>query len=137
MITKHIHKLTIVVPEALITQANNLALIIGEAEADISTFKTAGWVDSNGDKYAVCSGVFQPESMNILKDGVPEENPKHTKKANKKLAKDALKICKEYKPKLGKEGVIAAEKSTIIVIADEDPLSALAALGVSQIPSEY
>jgi hypothetical protein len=137
MITKHIHRLTIVVPEALITQANNLALIIGEAEADLSTFKTAGWVDSNGDKYAVCSGVFQPESMSILKDGVSEEKPKHAEKANKKLAKDALKICKEYKPKMGKESVISAEKSSMILIADEDPLSALAALGLSRIPSEY
>lgn len=39
------HTLTIIVPELLIAQANQLALAIGTSEDDVNTFRSAGWTD--------------------------------------------------------------------------------------------
>lgn len=46
------HTLTVIVPESLIVQANQLALAIGTSEDDVNTFKTADWTDGTAN-YAV------------------------------------------------------------------------------------
>ncbi len=44
--------LTVIVPESLIAQANQLALAIGTSEDDINTFRSADWTDG-ANNYAV------------------------------------------------------------------------------------
>jgi hypothetical protein len=39
------HILTVIVPESLIVQANQLALAIGTSEDDVNTFQTADWTE--------------------------------------------------------------------------------------------
>jgi PhoPQ-activated pathogenicity-related protein len=39
------HTLTVIVPESLIVQANQLALAIGTSEDDVNTFQTADWTE--------------------------------------------------------------------------------------------
>lgn len=39
------HTLTVIVPESLMTQANQLALAIGTSEDDANTFRSADWTD--------------------------------------------------------------------------------------------
>lgn len=39
------HTLTVIVPESLIAQANQLALAIGTSEDDVNTFRSADWTD--------------------------------------------------------------------------------------------
>ena len=39
------HNLTVIVPESLIAQANQLALAIGTSEDDVNTFRSADWTD--------------------------------------------------------------------------------------------
>ena len=83
------HTLTVIVPESLIPQGNQLALAVGTSEDDINTFKTADWTDGTAN-YAVAhtvaveqimdcfalvpaelaSGVVFP-TININMDGVP------------------------------------------------------------------
>ena len=46
------HTLTIIVPESLMAQANQLALAIGTSEDDVSTFRVADWTDGTSN-YAV------------------------------------------------------------------------------------
>ena len=46
------HTLTIIVPESLIQQGNQLALAIGTSEDDINTFRSADWTDGTSN-YAV------------------------------------------------------------------------------------
>ena len=41
------HTLTVIVPESLIPQGNQLALAVGTSEDDINTFKTADWTDGS------------------------------------------------------------------------------------------
>ena len=42
------HTLTVVVPESLMAQANQLALAIGTSEDDANTFRQADWTDDTG-----------------------------------------------------------------------------------------
>lgn len=83
------HTLTVIVPESLMVQANQLALAIGTSEDDVNTFRSADWTDGIGN-YAVAhtqaveqimdyfalvpvelaSGVVFP-TININIDGVP------------------------------------------------------------------
>lgn len=46
------HTLTVIVPESLMTQANQLALAIGTSEDDVNTFRSADWTDGTSN-YAV------------------------------------------------------------------------------------
>ena len=46
------HTLTVIVPEGLIAQANQLALAIGTSEDDVNTFRQADWTDGTSN-YAV------------------------------------------------------------------------------------
>lgn len=46
------HTLTVIVPESLITQANQLALAIGTSEDDVNTFRKVDWTDGTSN-YAV------------------------------------------------------------------------------------
>lgn len=50
------HTLTVVVPESLIPQGNQLALAVGTSEDDINTFKSADWTDGTSN-YAVAHTV--------------------------------------------------------------------------------
>lgn len=46
------HTLTVIVPESLMVQANQLALAIGTSEDDVNTFRQADWTDG-ASNYAV------------------------------------------------------------------------------------
>ena len=46
------HTLTVIVPELLMVQANQLALAIGTSEDDVNTFRSADWTDGTSN-YAV------------------------------------------------------------------------------------
>ena len=39
------HTLTVIVPESLTVQANQLAMAIGTSEDDVNTFRSADWTD--------------------------------------------------------------------------------------------
>ena len=40
--------LTVIVPESLIAQANQIAQVIGTSEEDANTFRSADWTDGTG-----------------------------------------------------------------------------------------
>ena len=46
------HTLTVIVPESMMVQANQLALAIGTSEDDVNTFRSADWTDGTSN-YAV------------------------------------------------------------------------------------
>lgn len=50
------HTLTVIVPESLMAQANQLALAIGTSEDDVNTFQSADWTDGSSN-YAVAHTV--------------------------------------------------------------------------------
>lgn len=59
------HTLTVIVPESLIPQGNQLALVVGTSEEDINTFKTADWTDGTNN-YAVAHTVAVEQIMDYF-----------------------------------------------------------------------
>jgi len=75
MITAYIQKATIATPAAHITDANQLALALGESAADDRTFGSANYQDAQGNLYAVCSTVAKPVFAELA--GQPLKAPDH------------------------------------------------------------
>lgn len=59
------HTLTVVVPESLIPQGNQLALAVGTSEDDINTFRFADWTDGTSN-YAVAHTVAVEQIMDYF-----------------------------------------------------------------------
>lgn len=64
------YRITLAVPELLMPIANQLALLFGESDADINTFKTADWQDEQGNKYSVCSAQCKEIVISALSEGL-------------------------------------------------------------------
>lgn len=56
------HTLTVIVPESLIPQGNQLALAIGTSEDDVNTFRSADWTDGTSN-FAVAHTVAVEQIM--------------------------------------------------------------------------
>ena len=75
MTTEYTQIATIAVPEALIPDANHLALALGESSADDQTFNAANYQDAGGNLYAVCSTVAKPIFVQLASQ--PLQAPDH------------------------------------------------------------
>lgn len=64
------YRITLAVPEMLMPMANQLALLFGESDADINTFKFADWQDEQGNKYSVCSAQCKEIVISALSEGL-------------------------------------------------------------------
>lgn len=58
--TVYTHRVTVAVPAAHLSDANVLAMVLGESPADIATFKEPDWQDAEGNLYSVASTVVAP-----------------------------------------------------------------------------
>ena len=74
--TQYKQRATIATPLAHTTDANQLALSLGESAADDQTFTTASYQDASGNLYAVCSTVAKPIFSEMA--GQPLQAPDHT-----------------------------------------------------------
>ena len=59
------HALTVIVPDNLIAQANQLALAIGTSEDDVNTFRSADWTDGTSN-YAVAHTVAAEQILDYF-----------------------------------------------------------------------
>ena len=75
MATEYEQRATIAAPEALLADANQLALCLGESSADDQTFSTANYQDAQGNLYAVASTVAKPIFSQLA--GQPLQAPDH------------------------------------------------------------
>ena len=117
------HRLTLAVPELLMPEANQLALLAGESANDDKTFTTAGWTDEAGNLYAVCSTISKPIVLELLTKGLPATQESEV--IDYALAKQAL----------GKVVVLAdsvkVSPASITLAIDIEPLQALSQMGLS------
>lgn len=121
MTTEYIHRVTIVVPESLTEKANHLACIVGESAADINTFTSCGWQDSEGNLYAVASTVVKPVFLEAV-SGLPE-TPEHAiGVADPELAQQALDTLNQ--------------PGGIQMIIDVEPLEALEAMELTMVHTD-
>lgn len=87
--TQYTHRMTLVVPESLMLQANQLALIAGESPDDVNTFTRANYEDKLGNKYAVCSTVIKPIVLSLLSTPLAD-SPLQAEGADLELAQQAM-----------------------------------------------
>ena len=75
MTTAYLQRATIAAPIAHITDANQLALCLGESSADDQTFNASTYQDAKGSLYAVASTVAKPIFATMA--GQPLQAPEH------------------------------------------------------------
>ena len=119
------HTLTIVVPESLMAQANQLALAVGTSEDDMNTFASADWIDGTS-QFSVCStravaGIFEYFGA-VDGTGNPELAAALANTVFVKFVTDTD----------GVTTITNNDASKIRVITDIEPLSALAQLGLTR-----
>ena len=117
--SEYIHRMSLVVPELMMAQANQLALIAGESEADVNTFSVADYQDADGNLYAVCSTVIKPIVLDMFGQTVDNTD-----------ARSALDASVMY------EDGTQATPDKIIIAVDIDPMEAFAAMGLTMVVSE-
>lgn len=125
------HRMTLAVPDSLISQANQLALIVGESSDDDKTFAHANWQDSDGNLYAVCSTVIKPKVLSMY--GISLSNitlPAHAINADVVAAQQALDKVVMYKQ--GDK----ASTANIMCAIDFEPLQAFTDMGLTIIEVE-
>ena len=121
------HRMSLAVPQALIPQANNLALITGLSAADINTFTSANWKDIEGNLYAVCSAAIKPVVLGMYGVKLSTiELPLHALEANVEAAQLALDKSVIYESDKG----IKADPTKIIIAIDYEPLGFLETIGL-------
>lgn len=122
------HRLTLVVPEQYMNEANQLALITGLSEADVNTFTSANWKDTEGNLYAVCSAAIKPVVLGMYGVKLSTiELPLHALEANVEAAQLALDKSVIYES----DKDIKVDPSKIIIAIDHDPLGFLETIGLS------
>ena len=118
---KYSRSLLVIVPQSLMSIANQMALIKGESEHDVYTFKDAHWW-CNGDRYDVRETVVADEWLaGGLSKEAPTELPSHAAGADVAQAVDAMQRT-TFEPTICPE--------TITVLVDVDAHATLAALGL-------
>ncbi len=126
------HRMSLAVPQALIPQANQLALIVGESEYDNETFTTANWQDRDGNLYAVCSTVIKPVVLGLFGISLTDITlPTHASNADVTAAQQALDKVVMYKQG---DKVITA---SIMCAIDFEPLTAFSDMGLTIIETDF
>lgn len=122
--SQYTHRMTLAVPELLMPQANQLALIAGESLDDVNTFVNANYQDSVGNKYAVCSTVIKPIVLSLLT----------TPLANSVLQAEGVDVTQAQqaldKVVMYKQGD-KASTTKIMCAIDFEPLTAFSDMGLT------
>lgn len=121
--SQYTHRMTLAVPESLIPQANQLALIVGESADDVNTFTKASYQDAEGNKYAACSTVIKPIVLSLL-DTPLTDSPLQAEGADVEQAQAALDKVVVY------SGSEKASADNIMCAINYDPLEFFASIGM-------
>ena len=121
--SEYTHRMTLAVPETLMPQANQLALIAGESSDDDKTFTVANWQDKAGNKYAVCSAVIKPIVLSLLNQPVAD-SVLTAENADTVQAQQAMDKVVMY------EQGMTATTDKIIIVIDVEPISFFRGLGL-------
>lgn len=125
------HRMSLAVPQALMPQANQLALIVGVSEYDDNTFTSANWKDTEGNLYAVCSTVIKPVVLGLFGISLTDITlPAHASNADVAAAQQALDKVVMYK----QGDKVSTAK--IMCAIDFEPLQAFSDMGLTIIESD-
>lgn len=113
------HTLTVVVPESLMAQANQLALAMGTSEDDVNTFRQADWTDGTGN-FAVANTSAVAQIMEYFAQ-VPVE-------LQTGVVFPTMSISSE-----GVTTLTGSDMTKIQVFVDQEPFHVLSMLGLSRL----
>ena len=115
--SKYKHRMTLAIPQALMSKANQLALIVGESEYDDNTFTAANWQDKDGNLYAVCSTVIKPVVLGLFGIKLSDISlPPYAEDADITAAQEALDIGIMW------SGTEQVNTDTILIAINYEPL---------------
>lgn len=114
-------RVTIACPEALIGDANQLALCLGYGPADALTYGDAAWQDGAGNLYAVASALVS-ETFAATAGSALAEPAWGADMAAAARAQGAIQIGG------------AADPAHLVAVFGDDPQAALAVLGLAPVP---
>ena len=124
--SEYVYRMSLAVPQALMAQANQLALLVGESAEDNTTFATANRHDKDGNLYAVCSAVVKPIVLSLI--GHPlVDAPLDDNGADIVLAQQAMDAAIMYS-----EGV-TANPNNIFIAIDVEPTTFFEGLGLTMV----
>lgn len=109
------HTLTVIVPESLMVQANQLALAIGTSEDDVNTFRSADWTDGTSN-YAVAHTIAVDQIMEYF-SLMPVE-----------LVSSVI-----FPTLISGDMGLSGDKSKIQVFVDCEPFTVFSMLGLSRL----
>lgn len=127
-------RITVIVPESLMESANHVHLLMGKSR-HLNTFTAAGWQDSDGNKYAVSSGLWTGAQIagvtnpDVLSDITPPEG------TDLALVAQAQAVFTLH-THTTETSVPLPNPTTIIAITGENPLELLETMGLSRIDTE-
>jgi len=118
--------MTIACPKALMEDANHLAVSVGTNEADFGTFANCNYKKGFG-QYCVRAFPCPPEFFDTLvaEPQLRDFAPENWSKTKAETAQAALLIYQ------GEGNLPQAQAGKIVVIADIEPFSAIAEMGLT------
>lgn len=125
MTSQYVMRVTIFVPQAMIADANQFALCLGQSVADADTFGAATWEDGNGNLYAVASTLAR--AAFAIDAASPLAAPAFAPDADLVAAGRAQAALVIYDP----AAPVQASPSRILAVIHDSASTALAAAGVS------
>ncbi len=118
------HTLTVIVPEYLIAQANQLALTIGTSEDDVNTFQSADWTDGSSN-YAVAHTVAVEQILDYFGAITPEAGSDLAAAVAQTVFPTVLLSETGF-------GVLDMDMSKIQVFVDAEPFTVFGLLGLTR-----
>lgn len=120
------HTLTVIVPESLMTQANQLALAIGTSEDDVNTFRSADWTNGAAN-FAVAHTQAVEQIMDYF-DAISSESGSELETAMSNTAFPSINIDEN-----GVASLVNSDMSKIQVFVDVEPFSLFTLLNLTRI----
>jgi len=129
-----IHNLTIACPQALMAEANQLALAIGTSTDDVQTFRAADWTDGTN-LFAVANTravdmIFEYLAGYSMSPDAPDLPYDH---AMMLAAIDALSFVTMTQHEGGSEVITGNDPTKIRVAVDMDTVRAIALFGLERV----
>ena len=121
------HTLTVIVPESLIPQGNQLVLAVGTSEDDINTFKSTDWTDGTAN-YAVAHTVAVEQIMDYFGAITPDAGSELATAISNTVFPRVLLSETGF-------GVLDMDMSKIQVFVDAEPFTVFGLLGLTRLPA--
>jgi len=118
------HTLTVVVPESLIPQGNQLALAVGTSDDDVNTFRSADWTTGTSN-YAVAHTVAVEQILDYFGAITPDAGSELATAISNTVFPTVLLSETGF-------GVLDMDMSKIQVFVDQEPFTVFGLLGLTR-----